>query len=149
VSLIMPNIGYGGIVYAGTDAASQQKLNIAFKACLRYIHSLRRLDHVSHLVCYESAQLADFARIQLLSFLYKVLHVRHPCYLFLLFRFASSVRTKNWVVPAHRSPAMSQSFVVLGCGLWNALPHAMKILSTRVSFVFAVKRMVRGVDASD
>jgi hypothetical protein len=60
VSLIMPNIGYGGIVYAGTDAASQQKLNIAFKACLRYIHSLRRLDHVSHLVCYESAQLADF-----------------------------------------------------------------------------------------
>jgi hypothetical protein len=31
------------------------------------------------------ALLADYARIQLLSFLYKVLHVRHPCYLFLLF----------------------------------------------------------------
>jgi hypothetical protein len=30
---------------------------------------------------------------------------------------------------------------------WNALPHAMKILPTRASFVAAVRRMVRGVDA--
>jgi hypothetical protein len=68
VSLIMPNIEYGGIVYAGADAASQQKLNIAFKACLRYIHSLRRLDHVSHMkTSVMGALLADYARIQLLS----------------------------------------------------------------------------------
>jgi hypothetical protein len=95
VSFIMPHIGYGGIVYAGGDAASQRRLNMAFS--LRYIKSLRRLDHVSR-----------YDRIQLLSFLYKVLHVRHPCYLFSLFRFASSARTRNLVVPAHLSLAMSQ-----------------------------------------
>jgi hypothetical protein len=44
VSLIT-QIGYGGIVYAGADAASQRRLNMAFRACLRYIHPLRRLDH--------------------------------------------------------------------------------------------------------
>jgi hypothetical protein len=50
-----------------------------------------RLDHVSHLeTSVMGASLADYARIQLLSFLYKVLHVRHPCYLFSLFHFASS-----------------------------------------------------------
>jgi hypothetical protein len=49
VSLSMPHIGYEGIMYAGVDAASQRRLNIALRACLRYIHSLRRLDHVSHL----------------------------------------------------------------------------------------------------
>jgi hypothetical protein len=49
VSLIMPHIEYGGIVNAGADAASQWWLNMAFTAGLRYIHSLRRLDHVSHL----------------------------------------------------------------------------------------------------
>jgi hypothetical protein len=81
------------------------RLNMAFRACLRYIHSLRRLDH----------SLADYARIQLLLFVYKVLHIRHPCYLFSLFRFASSARTRILVVPAHRYLAMSQSFVVLGC----------------------------------
>jgi hypothetical protein len=49
VSLIMPHIGYGGVVYAGADAASQRWLNMAIRACLRYIHFLRKLDHVSHL----------------------------------------------------------------------------------------------------
>jgi hypothetical protein len=49
VSLYMPHIGYGGIVYAGADAASQQRLNMVFRACLRYIHFLKRLDHVSYL----------------------------------------------------------------------------------------------------
>jgi hypothetical protein len=49
----------------------------------------------------------------------------------------------------HRSLAMTQSFVVLGCRVWNALPHDMKILPTRASFVSAVRKMVRGVDASN
>jgi hypothetical protein len=31
------------------DVASQRRLNMAFRACLRYIHPLRRLDYVSHL----------------------------------------------------------------------------------------------------
>jgi hypothetical protein len=49
-----------------------------------------------------SASLADYSWILLLSFLYKVLHVRyrHPCYLFSVFRFASSARTRSLVVPA-------------------------------------------------
>jgi hypothetical protein len=47
LSFIMPHIGYEDIVYAGADAATQRRLNLAFKACLRYIHSLRSLDHVS------------------------------------------------------------------------------------------------------
>jgi hypothetical protein len=57
------------------------------------------------------------------------------------------VRTRNLVVPAHRSLAISQSFVTLGCRAWNALDHCMKILPTRASFVSAVRRMVCGVDA--
>jgi hypothetical protein len=88
VSLIMSHIGYGGIVYAGADVASQRRLNLAFGAYLRYILSLRWLDHVSHLeTTVMGTSLGDYAKIQLLSFLYKVLHVHHPCYLFSLFRF--------------------------------------------------------------
>jgi hypothetical protein len=71
VSLIMPHIGYGGIVFASADAATKRRLN----ACLRYIHSLRRLDHVSHVeTSVMGALLADYyySRIQFLSFLYKV-----------------------------------------------------------------------------
>jgi hypothetical protein len=88
LSLIIPHIGYGGFVHA----ASQRRLNMAFRACLRYINSLRRFDHVSHFeTSVMDASLADYnARIQVFSFLYKVLHVRHPCFLFSIFRFASS-----------------------------------------------------------
>jgi hypothetical protein len=89
---------------------------MAFRGCLRHIHSLRRLDHVSNLeTSVMGALLADNGRIQLFSFLYKKLHVRHSCYLFSLFRFASSARTMNMVVPHHHSLAMSQSFIVIGC----------------------------------
>jgi hypothetical protein len=64
VSLITSHIGYGGIVYANADVASQPRLNMAFRSCLRYIHSLRRLDHVSYLeTSVLSALLADDDRI--------------------------------------------------------------------------------------
>jgi hypothetical protein len=125
-------IGYGVIVYI--CAASQRRLNLVFKACLLYIHSLRRLDHVTHLATsVMGTLLADYAKTQLLSFLYKVLHVRHICF--------------RLVVSAHRSLAMSQFYVVLDCRAWNVLPHDMKILLTWASFVFVVRRMVRRVDA--
>jgi hypothetical protein len=67
VSLIIPHIGYGRIVYAGTEAAAQRMLNMAFRACLRYIHTLMRLGHVSHLeTSIMGASLADYyARIQI------------------------------------------------------------------------------------
>jgi hypothetical protein len=61
----------------------------------------RRIDHVSHLESTVTGTLlVNNARIQLLSFLYiKILHVRHPSYLFGLFHFASSARTRNFTVP--------------------------------------------------
>jgi hypothetical protein len=70
--------------------------------------------------------MATHLRIQLITFLFKVLHVRHPCYLFTLFHFASSARTRNLMVTPHRSLAMGHSFTVRACGLWNSLPHWFK-----------------------
>jgi hypothetical protein len=65
-------------------------------------------------------------RIHLLTFLFKVLHIKHPCYLFTLFHFASSARTKNLIVTPHRSLAMGHSFKVEAFGLCNSLPHRIK-----------------------
>jgi hypothetical protein len=42
---------------------------LCFRACLWYIHTLRRLDHVSHLeTSVKGASLTDYTRTQLLSF---------------------------------------------------------------------------------
>jgi hypothetical protein len=48
------------------------------------------------------------------------------CYLFTLFHFASSARTRNLIVTLHRSLAMGHSFTVGACGLWNSFPHRIK-----------------------
>jgi hypothetical protein len=49
LSLILPQVTYGKIVFTGYDSQSQRKLRVAFKACLRCIHMRRLLDYVSHL----------------------------------------------------------------------------------------------------
>jgi hypothetical protein len=84
------------VMLTGADFALQRRLEVAFKACLRYIHMKRQPDHVSHLESTVTGTLlVDNARVQLLSFSYKILYVRHPSYLFSMFHFASSARTGN------------------------------------------------------
>jgi hypothetical protein len=79
------DIGYGGIVYAGADAASQRRLIVAIRTCLRYIHFLRRLDHVSHLeTSVMGALLADYSIGFSFCRFFVVLHVWHIRYFVLL-----------------------------------------------------------------
>jgi hypothetical protein len=92
VSLIMAHFNYGNVVFSTVDSASQRRLNVAFNFCLRYVHNIPRWEHVSHLVptIIIGVSLANHLRIHLLTFLFKFLHIRHPCYLLTVFHFASS-----------------------------------------------------------
>jgi hypothetical protein len=98
LSLILPHVNYGNIVFTSADSATQRRLGVEFKACLRYMHLKKQLDHVSHLESTVTGTLlVDNARI---------LHVRHLSYLFSLFYFVSSARTRNLTVPPHRTLAL-------------------------------------------
>jgi hypothetical protein len=113
-------MNYGNVVFSTVDSASQRQLNVAFNSCLHYVHDILRQEHVSHLVpTIIGVLLATHLRIHHLTFLIKVLHIRHPCYLFTLFHFTSSARTRNLIVTPHRSLAMGHTFAVVACGLWN------------------------------
>jgi hypothetical protein len=108
LSLILQHVNYGNILFNCTYFASQRRLWVALKACLRYIHMNRRLDQVPHLdSTVTGTLLVDHARIQRLEFLYKILYVRHPCYLFSLFYFASWAHARNLTVPPQRKFARS------------------------------------------
>jgi hypothetical protein len=129
----MPHIDYGNVVFSAVDSASQRRHNVAINSCLRYFHDIPRREHVSHLVpTIIGVSLVNHLRIHLLTFLCKVLNIRHPCYLFTFIHFASSARTGNLIVTPHRSLAMGHSFTVGACGilfhiglkisaLWSAL----------------------------
>jgi hypothetical protein len=113
----MPSINYGNVVFS----------TVAFNSSLRYVHDIPRREHVSHLVpIIIGVSLATHLRIHLLTFLFNFLHIRHPCYLFKLFHFASAARTRYLIVPPHRSLTMCHSFTVGACGLWDSLPHRIK-----------------------
>jgi hypothetical protein len=48
LSFILPYVNNGNIVFTGADSAPQRRLGVAFKACLRYIHMKRWVDHMFH-----------------------------------------------------------------------------------------------------
>jgi hypothetical protein len=57
---------------------SRSRSRVAFNACLRYIHRVRPRDHISHLEnSVTGMSLETSAGAQLLTFVYKILHVRH------------------------------------------------------------------------
>jgi hypothetical protein len=116
----MPHINCSNVFFS-VDSVSQRRLNVAFNFCLRYVHDIPCREHVSHLApTIIGVSLATHLKIHLLTFLFKVLHIKHPCYLSTLFHFASSARTRTNVTP-HRSLA-----TVGASGLWNSLPHWIK-----------------------
>jgi hypothetical protein len=91
------------------------------------VNDILRREHVSHLVPTTTVvSLATYLRIHILTFWFKVLHIRHPCYLLTLFHFASSAGSWNLIVTPHRSPAMGHSFTVGACGLWISFPNRIK-----------------------
>jgi hypothetical protein len=96
VSLILimsHHINCGNVVFSTVDSVSQRRLNVAYNSYLRYVHDIPCWEYVSHLVpTIISVSLATHLKIHLLTFLFKILHIRHPCYLFTLFHFASSAR---------------------------------------------------------
>jgi hypothetical protein len=40
VSLVMPHINYGNVLFSTVDSASQRRLNDAFNSYLRYVHDM-------------------------------------------------------------------------------------------------------------
>jgi hypothetical protein len=76
----MSHINYDNVVFLIVDSASQRRLNVAFNSCLRYVHDILRQEHVSHLVpTVIGVSLVTHLVIHLLTFLFMVLHIRHPC----------------------------------------------------------------------
>jgi hypothetical protein len=78
VSLIIPHINYSNVVFSTLDSASQKRFNVAFNSC---VHEMPCQEHVSHLVpTIIGVSLATHLNFHFLTFLFKVLHIRHRCY---------------------------------------------------------------------
>jgi hypothetical protein len=91
-SLVTTHTNYGNIVYSSVDVGLRGRIRVAFNTCLKYIHRVRPRDHIAHLESSVTGMsLETSARAQTLTIIYKILHVRHPSYIFFLFHFTKLV----------------------------------------------------------
>lgn len=135
ISLVIPHFLYGDIIFSNCSGASQYKLNLCFNACLRFIHSIRKFDHISHVSdSIFGCSLWDYYNYRTLIFLRKIIDSHQPEYFYKDLVFAVSNRTKNLIIPRHTSARMNRSFSVRGARLWNGLPHHVKSSVTLPAF---------------
>lgn len=139
LSLIVPIITYSEVVYGNLDYLSQRKLQVAFNDAVRYIHGLRRHDHISSqskslLGC----TLTQYVNARNCIFLHNIIHNKSPPYLFHKIRFAQSTRTLNLVLRSFKYLNSSRLFFVHALRLWNSLPLRIKRLNNSSSFKDAV-----------
>lgn len=122
-TLLAPIITYGSQLYSCMDSISKQKLNVAFNSCIRFVHSLRPSDYVSHMThCIFGSSLMTHFTIEICKYIFKIIRSRVPEYLYDKFEFSSSNRTYNLNIPRSSSLQTRRSFFVLGARIWNNLP---------------------------
>lgn len=135
ISLVIPHFLYGDIIFSNCSGAMRYKLNLCFNACLRFVHSIHKFDHISHVAdSIFGCSLWAYYDFRTLIFLRKIIKTQQPSYLFNSLIFASSARTKNLIIPSHISARMNRSFSVRSARLWNGLPHSIKSLETLSAF---------------
>lgn len=132
-TLIVPHLYYACEIFSGCDAGCHSRLRITFNAAVRFIYSLSRRDHISHLVLTVIGNnLQSLFKYRIVVLLFKILFHKCPVYLFNNIVFGRSIRTRTIVIPRIRCLALDRSFFIRATRLWNELPSSLKS-STSVS----------------
>lgn len=125
--LIVPHFLYGCEIFSGCDVSTYSKLERSLNSATRFVYSLGRYDHISHLT--ESiigySQLKTFYNMRCLIMLFKILKSSLPAYLYSKFNRLHSLRTNQIRFPRFNSRTMELSFVVRVIRLWNHLPNSI------------------------
>lgn len=141
-SYIMPGLLYGCELFASCDSVSKQKLNVIFNNVIRYVHSLKRFDHVSNFShSLYGVSFENLLNIRTLAFLHKIIYTGKPSYLYQRIQFNRSNRGRK-IVPLTRCSLVSEwQFFIHAVRLWNSLPYDIQLLSNANTFkknIFAI-----------
>lgn len=141
LALCIPHFIYCDVVFwTSLDSSCKHKLALCFNACTRYIHSLKKFDHISRFSkSILGCELSTYYSYRSSLFLKKVVLTQQPIYIFERLLFGGSARTKNIIIPTHSSSYLNRSFAVRGAVAWNALPAAAKHTPSLGKFKVMVK----------
>lgn len=132
---LMPTLLYGCELFASTDYKSNEKLNIAYNAVVRYIYGLKKYEHISSYANnLYGVTFTNLLKIRSLIFLHKIVYTREPPYLYNRIVFTRTNRS-NDLIPIRRKSLISEwQFFVYSVRLWNLLPSHIQFISNAERF---------------
>lgn len=129
-TLILPHFDYCAAVYCDVGAELVNKLQRSFNLCIRFVHNLRRDDHVSPTRLQEGWLSIDNRILYSVATLFfSLLHTHEPAYLCELVTFpppevrATRVTCDRIFITVCRTEIYKRSFIVQAAYLWNSLPE--------------------------
>ncbi|KAL1454814.1 hypothetical protein WDU94_008948 [Cyamophila willieti] len=147
-SLIFPTIDYCDVVYSPSlKVESQQSLQRAQNACVRYICNLRKFDRVSeHYLGLDWMRLDTRQTLHMLLLLYNILKSQGPQYfretwVYLQTRRLASMSLLE--IPRHRTRTYGDSYHVSVVRLWNSLNRDIRDSPTLGSFKISLVKHLK------
>lgn len=134
-SLIFPHFIYGDFIYSNASAFALNRLRVALNSCVRYVFSLNRFEHVSHLQNkLLGCPFTTFYNFRTCVNIYKIIKTKSPRYLYSKLQFMQNRRTLSLIIPQHSSHYYGQSLFVRGIHNWNLLSPLLKSASSISGF---------------
>lgn len=132
---LIPGLIFGCELFSSCDAESRRKLNVLYNNIIRYVHGLKRYDHISpYSNSLYGVPFDSLLKIKTLILLHKTIYTRKPLYLFNELRFARSARGKQIIIKKHRYLVSEWQFHINAVRLWNNLPHNIQLTSNAKNF---------------
>ena len=134
-TLVIPLLDYCDTVYINASNSLLTKIQKVQNACIRFIFSLKKFDHISDYIKRIKWLSMDKRRfLHSLLIVYKTLRYKEPSYLFNLFdsalpghMYATRLSCGNTLItPRCRTTKYQKSFTCQSIQLWNKLPEAIK-----------------------
>lgn len=113
-SLLVPHIIYCDVIIGELNSRNFSVLKRAFNSMVRFVYGLRKYDHISHVSkSIFGVGLREYLQCRRLQFMYNLIKMKNPPYLFdeLVFRQSSRLRF-NLAIPDFNYDQYSKSFFV-------------------------------------
>lgn len=126
-SLLCPHLIAADVITGELSSSNFMLLQRAFNGIIRFVHGLRKYDHISHLsASLVGLPLNQFLRFRRIVFLFNMIKNKQPVYLYRRLEFSRSNRLLNINVPVHEYDFVKKSFFVGDIIFWNQLPPQIK-----------------------
>lgn len=134
-TLIVPIMSYGCTVYSTLSGSLHDKLQKAFNSCTRFVHGLRKRDHISpYANSILGCSLRQFVDNEICKHIFNLRQTQDPVFLFERISVSRSSRTMGLVPPTTRFAAYDGMFFVRGPRMWNQLPANVRSATTTRKF---------------